>query len=242
MDRRHFLKNSIGALLFGALTSNKSLASVVDNLTSESPKILLYLIQLNSGEWKIRATKWTDLPKKRLTEKNIIKDSFKPLEITDVNKVYEQRLKLWKEHNCTGRMGHLVSMGIPMNDEIKKEYSEQASKNHKGKKRSDIVKYNISKATMGRLPSNKGKTFSEESRKKMSESGKLKKLNQEHKENIRKWMLENNPFRGKKHTEETKKIILDKHPSKIKVTCTYCNRILDLPNYKRYHGEKCKLL
>jgi hypothetical protein len=31
-----------------------------------------------------------------------------------------------------------------------------------------------------------------------------------------------------------------KHVSQIKVTCEYCDKILDKANYTRYHGKKCK--
>lgn len=128
-----------------------------------------------------------------------------------------------------------------MSLEMRKEYGDRAIKIHKGKKRSDEVKRNISEATKGRVSHNKGKKFSEESCKKMSDSAKGKVISEQQRQKTKKWMLENNPFKGKKHTEETKQIIKDKHPSKIKMSCEYCNRELDLPNYKRYHGDKCKL-
>ena len=128
-----------------------------------------------------------------------------------------------------------------MSPEMRKEYGDRAIKIHKGKKRSDEVKRNISEATKGRVSHNKGKKFSEESCKKMSDSAKGKVISEQQRQKTRKRMLENNPFKGKKHTEETKQIIKDKHPSKIKISCEYCNRELDLPNYKLYHGDKCKL-
>jgi hypothetical protein len=241
MDRRSFLKNSIGALLFGALTSNKALASVVDTLAPDSPKVLLYLVQLKSGEWKVRVTKWVDVPTKRLNEPNIIKDSFKPLDVVDIKDVTTRRLELWKEYNCSGRIGHLISIGIPMDEQMKNEYGKEASKNHTGKKRSDEIKQNISKATIGRTSPRKGVKVSQETKNKMSQSAKIKIFTEEHRNNIRKATTgEKNPFYGKTHTKETKQIIRDKHPSKIKVTCEHCSKELDYPNYKRYHGIKCK--
>ena len=92
---------------------------------------------------------------------------------------------------------------------------------------------------IGKPSPNKGKKMSEEQKEKLSISHTGKKLSDLHKEKIKDWMLENNPFKGKKHTEESKRKILSKHPSKIKVTCENCSRELDLPNYKRYHGDKC---
>lgn len=32
-----------------------------------------------------------------------------------------------------------------------------------------------------------------------------------------------------------------RHPSQMKKECPYCNKIIDVANYARYHGEKCKV-
>jgi DNA-binding NarL/FixJ family response regulator len=240
MDRRSFVKNSLFSLLSVSLVSNKTLASVVETLTPESPKVLLYLVETIKGDIKVRATKWVDLPIKRLIPSEVKPETFKALEIVNLEDVNKRRLELWKENNCTGRIGHLLSMGIPMTEEMRKEYGEYAKKNHIGKTRSNEVKNKIRLKAIGRPSSKKGIKVSEEIRKKMSESAKKKVLTDNHKNNIRKWMLENNPFKGKKHSEETKKIIKEKHPSKIKKLCEYCNEEFDLPNYKRSHGDKCK--
>lgn len=57
----------------------------------------------------------------------------------------------------------------------------------------------------------KEKIMSEEAKRKESLSKKGKKLTEEHKEKIRKYMTENNPFKGKHHTLKTKKIISKVH-------------------------------
>ncbi len=242
MDRRTFLKNSIGALLFAGLTSNRVLAEIIETLTPNSPKVLLYLIQLKTGEWKIRATKWVDIPTKRLNEPNIIKDTFKPIEVVDINEVVSKRIYYWREYNCSGRMGSLISLGIPMTDEMRKEYSMWNTINYTGRKYTEETIRRMSEGCKGRPSPNKGKQFSEEIIKKMSQSAKGKLISEEQKQKTREWMLENNPFKGKKHTDETKQIIKDKHPSKIKKVCEHCNREVDLPNYKRYHGDKCTII
>jgi hypothetical protein len=242
MERRDFLKNSLFALFSTAITSNKVLASVAETLTPTSPKVLLYLVETITGDLKVRATKWVDLPTKRLIPSEVKPETFKALEIVNLEDVNKRRLELWKEHNCTGRIGHLLSMGIPMTEEMRKEYGEYAKKNHIGKTRSNEVKNKIRLKAIGRPSSKKGIKVSEEIRKKMSVSGKLKVMTENHKKNIGKSVTgEKNGFYGKTHTKETKQIMLDKHPSKIKVNCEYCDKHLDWPNYKRYHGEKCKL-
>lgn len=240
MDRRSFLKNSIGALLFAGLSSNKVLAGVVETLTPNSPKVLLYLIQLKTGEWKIRTTKWVDIPTKRLNEPNIIKSTFKVLDIVDLNKVVKKRNEYWVEYNCSGRMGSLVSLGIPMTEEMKKEYSDFNKERHTGQKRSPHTRKKISERAKGRPSKMKGRTFNDEVRMKMSISFKNRSYTDEGRENRRKNSIgDRNNFYGKKHTEKTLSKIREKHPSKIKRLCEHCNKEFDLPNYNRYHGERC---
>jgi hypothetical protein len=105
MLRRDFLKNSIGALLGVALTSNKALASIVETLTPESPKVLLYLIQNTKGQWKVRGTKWIDVATKKLNSNKVLLDTFKPLEIVDNDVANNRRNELWKIHKCSGEKG-----------------------------------------------------------------------------------------------------------------------------------------
>jgi hypothetical protein len=105
MLRRDFLKNSIGALLGVALTSNKALASIVETLTPESPKVLLYLIQTTSGLWKVKATKWVDLYKsKRLKPCKVKKETFQALDIVDYENATKRKYELWKQYNCIGKL------------------------------------------------------------------------------------------------------------------------------------------
>ena len=64
-------------------------------------------------------------------------------------------------------------------------------------------------------------------------------------EKIRKQKLDlykvsDNPMLGKKHSKETKLIMSDKRKNCKKVTCPYCNVIMDVGNYGKYHGNKCK--
>ena len=59
---------------------------------------------------------------------------------------------------------------------------------------------------------NKVRIFSEETRKKMSESKKGKKLSEEHRKKISESRKgENHPMYGKKHSEETRKKMSESH-------------------------------
>lgn len=306
MLRRDFLKNSIGALLGVALTSNKTLASIVETLTPESPKVLLYLIQTTSGVWKVKATKWIDLYKnKRLKPCEVKKETFQALDIVDYEVATKRKYELWKQYNCSGRLTPVkiiedtiagkksissenylkyknsdkfkenikkrvdaASVAIRnMDDELRKLRSETARKHITGKKHSEETilklktkfkgrpssmrgknhseetKKKISEKAKGRPSFMKGKTLSEEVRSNMSIGAKNRKYTDEGREKRKENSIgEKNNFYGKKHTVESIIKIKEKHPSKIKLTCQYCNKTLDLPNFKRYHGIKCKVL
>ena len=105
MERRDFLKNSLFSLLGVALTSNKALASVVETLTPESPKVLLYLIQNKKGQWKVRGTKWIDIAKKRVDSNKVLIETFKPLEIVSNDIANKRKNQLWIEYGCSGEKG-----------------------------------------------------------------------------------------------------------------------------------------
>jgi hypothetical protein len=120
MDRRSFLTNSIGALLGIALTSNKVLSSVVETLTPQSPKVLLFLIQNKKGQWKVRGTKWIDVPTKKLDSNKVLLDTFKPLEIVDNEIANDRKNILWVEHKCSGQKGG------PLNVEVAKQRAKKA--------------------------------------------------------------------------------------------------------------------
>lgn len=104
MNRRSFLKNSIGALLFGAISSNKVLASTINALAPESLNVLLYLIQNKNGNWEIKTTKWTNINKARVSHFKYNLETFKPLNVVDYKLAGEFKDKYWKEYGCKGRL------------------------------------------------------------------------------------------------------------------------------------------
>jgi hypothetical protein len=141
MLRRDFLKNSIGALLGVALTSNKVLASVVETLTPESPKVLLYLIQNKKGQWKVRGTKWIDIATKKLDSNKVLLETFKPLEIVSNDVANKIKNELWIKYNCSGEKG------APLNIVESEKRARKAHHSPKMKKylQSDEWKKNWSK-------------------------------------------------------------------------------------------------
>jgi len=49
------------------------------------------------------------------------------------------------------------------------------------------------------------------------------------------------PNKGIKYDEDRLKKMSEETKNRPKKTCIHCNRVLDLGNYARYHGDKCKL-
>ncbi len=94
----------------------------------------------------------------------------------------------------------------------------------------------------------KGRIFSEEHKQKLSISGKGKKNRLGHKfteEHKKKISLART---GKKHTEEVKRKIGDINRGndyalgiiRTKKSCPHCGKLVDISNYGRWHGNKCK--
>jgi group I intron endonuclease len=50
----------------------------------------------------------------------------------------------------------------------------------------------------------------------------------------------NNPMYGKPHKESTKEKIREKSLNREKKACPYCKKLVDVSNFKRWHGENCK--
>ena len=75
---------------------------------------------------------------------------------------------------------------------------------NKGKKMSEESRRKMSEARKGKEPWNKGKKMSDEIKMNLSKALKGRKLSEAHKENIRRYVTENPPFKGKHHTEQTK--------------------------------------
>jgi|AntAceMinimDraft_18_1070375.scaffolds.fasta_scaffold03693_9 group I intron endonuclease len=137
------------------------------------------------------------------------------------------------------------------------------SKKNTGKRRSKETKKKISDAK-------KGVIFSEETKKKMSIQAKRRMNKPEEKKRLSELAKQRtgnkNPFYGRTHTEETKNILREKCPKfgkengmygrthtnitkeiigeknkiKPKKICPYCKKEIDIRNYARWHGKKCK--
>jgi hypothetical protein len=124
MNRRSFVKNTIGALLWACLPYNKALAKLVENTSSKSLDVLLYVIQTKSGDWKVRATKWTDLNKEKLRYSHYNIETFKPLTIidnSDVRFFQKKYVEQYKAVNSLHSVDHYQCMINGINYAVSKQ-------------------------------------------------------------------------------------------------------------------------
>lgn len=102
----------------------------------------------------------------------------------------------------------------PLNPMFNKKHSEEASAK-------------MSKARSGKPTWNKGKKGVKTSNKGQVAWNKGVKTG--HKS-----------FEGKTHSLNSINKMKEKHANREKLACPHCSRIIDKPNYTRYHGDKCK--
>ena len=93
----------------------------------------------------------------------------------------------------------------------------------------DEWKHNLSIAKTGKPSNRKGKTHSNESRKKMSEAAKHR--------------LTPNPMLGKTHSNESRKKISAARSNDKNHVCPHCHKsIKGASNFTRWHGNNCKFI
>lgn len=142
--------------------------------------------------------------------------------------------------------------GKPLPEEIRQKLSNSLT----GKKRSEESKEKQRNSILGNKNHFYGKTHSDESKKLMSISGKGKHsgilnpnygkpLSDDVKKKLSDKMIgrfagEKNPNYGKHFSEESKEKQRNSAKNRKRVVCEYCNLELDISNYNRWHGEKCK--
>jgi hypothetical protein len=216
MERRDFLKNSLFALFSTAITSNKVLASVAETLTPTSPKVLLYLVQTNDGQWKVKATKWIDFYQKRLKPCLVKPETFKLLDIVDYDVANTRKIELWKQYNCSGRLTKIkiientINGNKAINSENYLNYIKSEKFKLNNKKRSIVAGKVRGKTILGKnnpIHKMKNNPFKNpDFIKRNSSKKKGTKLSEETKSKISKSRIGIiSPNKGKKASEETRK-------------------------------------
>lgn len=109
-----------------------------------------------------------------------------------------------------------------------------------GKKHSSEARLKMSQNhydISGKNNPNYQRIYSSDEKDRMRQIALNRKDTDERKKQKSEWMKENNPFRGKKHSDES--LIKMKKP-KEKIECPHCNKIGGSTNMRRYHFNNCK--
>lgn len=157
---------------------------------------------------------------------------------------------LSKETRKKISLAHLGKKRSPMSEESKKKLSESLKGKNVGKIRLEEVKQKLSNFLRGKIR----KPLSEETKQKIREHnlGKIcGPMNEEHKRKIAEALKGRE--RSKEHSENLSKALKGRTPSAAeresylkameagKTTCTHCGKITTKGNYRRWHGDNCKL-
>jgi len=173
--------------------------------------------------------------------------------------------EIWyiKHFKSFGEKGYNLTDGgkAPNGHILSSESKDKIRKANLGKKQTEETKNKRSKSLKGRVPWNKGKPSTNEHRKHVSEGMIGRKFSEETKLKI---SIANTGFvpteetrlklskinKGKKLSDETRnKMSLSRkginkglNPANfmIKKECPYCNKIMNIGNFTKYHGDKCK--
>lgn len=102
---------------------------------------------------------------------------------------------------------------------------------------SEETKRKISQANKGRIAAFKRQKHTEEAKKKLSEAAKNRIVSKETKDKISK------AKKGRKFTKEHKAKIAEKLKIRMKelTTCEHCGTVINVFNYRKYHGKNCKI-
>jgi hypothetical protein len=201
---------------------------------------------LGSGKWV-----------KNIKDKTTIKK-----EILSYYENYEQLLEAERllisenisEPNCMNFNNNPIGFGSgEYNPASKQEEKERRSIRFSGENnpaKKIEVREKISNSLKGKPSPNKGKKFSEDQRKKLSESKTGLKYSEEGKKKLsesRKRQYKNGErvtpsFKGKQHTEDFKIKMRENAINREIKVCPHCSKECKPHTFKRWHGENCKNL
>lgn len=140
-------------------------------------------------------------------------------------------------------------IGGELSSEVKKKISESHKRFRRehpehvesfaGKKHSEEYKLRMAQLGRERMKgkakgsnnSNYGHYWPLERKEKLSQKVKHKYIDLGYK----------NPMEGKHHTQEAKQKMSECAKLKPKILCSYCGKVFDPLNYKKWHGENCKM-
>lgn len=202
---------------------------------------------INVDDWKEKERYWINESKSHISQwgYNLTWGGDGRLGCPHSNETKEKISKIHK-----GKVSHRKGKhNIFSKDSLKKIKEHRLMNNHIYQTPEHRKKLSI--AATGEKNSMYGKQHSQETRNKISKVHKNKKLSDETKRKIgdasRKRIITtetrnkiSNIRTGLRHSTESILKMKISHSFRKKQTCTYCNKTIDISNYSRWHGDKCK--
>jgi hypothetical protein len=167
--------------------------------------------------------------------KEKLKKALEGIDGSRFTKFTDKQLWDFDKRNITGQHLKAAQCWSKKSEEYRKEVGKRSGQSRLNRQASENHKDKISKGL-------KGKPKSEEHKKNLSISKIGKKMNNEQKERYKLLFKgERNPMFGKKQSDKSRKKMSDNHYAKKLIQCPYCGYKCAGNNYKRYHGDNCKL-
>lgn len=173
------------------------------------------------------------------------------------SKYYNKLTNKYMKEYCRGKNHHSFGKKYRLGKKHSEETKKLISEIHKGKKvslettkkqQNTMIKKYGSKGLGGSLNGMHGKTFNHTQKAKnlISKAHIGKIVSDETKLKISKAAklrtLEQNPFFGKKHSEESLRKISETKKNEIKLECPHCKKLASKGNSKRWHFDNCKTI
>lgn len=165
----------------------------------------------------------------------------------------KHRYQMWNAFSCMlyrnnpNQKRHKVNS--KMFENIKKEGAKIKSLNFSGKNNPMYGKTHSQEARLKIKNAHFGKKRSEEACKNISNAQIGKPKSESHKDSLKQSWEKNRKNRsgknsswfGREHTDETKEKIRQQILNMPLYTCEHCEKSTTKGNYKRWHGDRCKL-
>jgi hypothetical protein len=204
-------------LFYSEICSQKCLDKMEEYYIKHEKSHYSYKLGGTNIAWGGNSSRLDESTKKKLSDINLGKklsdETKKKMSESGKNK------KLSRETKIKIGLSKIGDKNPMKNKEVSNKVSEKNKRKtpwNVGKKTSIETRKKLSESHKGKTPWNKGIVMSEESRKNLSEKLTGRKLSEKHRENIKKYVSLNHPFKGKHHSEETKiklsKYFLGKSP------------------------------
>lgn len=255
MDRREFLK--LGAMFTAAMAVNSNpVLRAAAKLAEANPlNVVFYKVrEISTGHWKVKGTKYIDMPKRKFDHERFDVDTFEILEIVDNSVANGTKMRLWKEHNCKGHKGGGFNMHLYTRNG-KLIGSRESTKQHMREIQKIGCRNTSNASALAQIESGQIKKFiaggrraNEEYWANISEDDKQTHLQALWDGQDKEWLSQNGKRVGIAHRESGHIQRISKLGNKkareaayVKRPCTCCLGMYSGGMIKKHHNEKCRM-